>query len=48
MARETVARVEEVVGKERVEERWYEGMRHVISGKEVGEWAEWVGRVLPA
>ena len=46
--RESVERVEGVVGKERVEERWYEGMGHVIAGKEVAEWVDWVGRVVPA
>ena len=41
-------RVEGLVGKERVEARWYEGMGHVITGKEVAEWADWLARVVPA
>jgi predicted esterase len=46
VGRQSVAWVEEVVGKERVREEVYEGMGHGIVGKEMKDFGEWMGSVL--
>jgi len=46
VGRQSVARVEEVVGKERVREEVYEGMGHGIVGNEMADFGEWMGSVL--